>query len=327
MPNYLDSLKTVLDDKPEAYITFLKEYSTEKKVVYGFVEGKDDPCFYKGFIDNILPSEWHVKLYPAGNKKHVLKIYSCIDWNQYDKQRVTFYVDRDHSSIVPEHIIIDTNIYITDQYSIENYLVNEYMCERILREFFDLNHATRNELDAVLALFSEQLYEFYILIIPIIATIIRWRQFQKNKYPQIRMNLNNLKLSKIFSFDKGKLVQNNYLEEDKLVAYLHSSCGVYPFGNFTISRLNNYLLNNKRYDLIRGKYLIWFIIEFCLSIYNSWKTFFPSLASAPTTHLTISQTNGLALISGKARIPPTLKQFIYDNYMNYISRILAENTD
>jgi hypothetical protein len=43
-----------------AYHEFLLCYRAGQKLVYGMVEGKDDPCFYRGIIDQILPQGWRL---------------------------------------------------------------------------------------------------------------------------------------------------------------------------------------------------------------------------------------------------------------------------
>lgn len=275
MDNRVNYFKDILQKKPETYISFLKEYSPDKKNVYGFVEGKDDPVFYKTFIDNMLPTQWQVILYPTGNKNNVLKIHDAINWNEYSKHQINFFIDRDHSKIVPERINIDDNIYITDSYSIENSIVNEYICERTLREICGFSNISATEFQPVLELFKDQLDLFYTLLIPLTATIIRWRQLKKIKYPKISMNLNNLSLSNIYSFQKGKLKQINYFDENLLINYFHSSCNVTYFDDFNIENLKQYLQKDKRYELIRGKYLLWFLVGFCISIHESWNYFFP----------------------------------------------------
>ena len=107
-----------LASKVESYHEFLTRYSKTAKVVYGFVEGKDDLSYYQGFVDQILPDDWEVELWPAGNKNRVYGIYKDLDWRRFPKKRVCFFVDRDLSDLIPEKLVTDINIYVTDDYSI-----------------------------------------------------------------------------------------------------------------------------------------------------------------------------------------------------------------
>ena len=51
----LEMHAAALSSKVASYHEFLSRFSKFKKVVYGFVEGKEDPCFYRGFIDFFSP--------------------------------------------------------------------------------------------------------------------------------------------------------------------------------------------------------------------------------------------------------------------------------
>jgi|SRR5271170_6663971 len=98
----IDIHSAALDSMVSSYHEFLARYSKSAKSVYGFGEGKEDPCFYSGFIDLMLPEGWEVELWAAGNKAQVYRIHSLINWRRISKKRVCFFVDRDLSAIVPE---------------------------------------------------------------------------------------------------------------------------------------------------------------------------------------------------------------------------------
>ncbi len=128
------------------YHQFLARYSRTAKVVYGFVEGKDDPCYYRGFIEQLLPDDWDVELWPAGNKMKVYGIYSMIGWNRFPKRRICFFVDRDFLGLISEKSVADCNIYVTDDYSIENSLAKRSTCHRILTEVLGFTSVDHDEL-------------------------------------------------------------------------------------------------------------------------------------------------------------------------------------
>lgn len=90
-----------IDGRAAAYHEFLTRYAKRERVVYGFVEGKDDPCFYRGFLELLIPETWEIELWPAGNKDQVYRIHQYIDWRKFPKARVCFFVDRDLSKLIP----------------------------------------------------------------------------------------------------------------------------------------------------------------------------------------------------------------------------------
>ena len=58
-----------LNDVNVAYHEFLLNYKASTNIVYGIVEGKEDPMFYIGLIEQQLPEGWEVELVTAGCKK------------------------------------------------------------------------------------------------------------------------------------------------------------------------------------------------------------------------------------------------------------------
>jgi hypothetical protein len=83
---------------------FKIRFKKNSNTIYGFVEGKDDPSFYRGFIDNNIPDNWHVELWCAGGKDNVLDIYSNFDWRSFHKRQILFFIDRDLSEFTKESI-------------------------------------------------------------------------------------------------------------------------------------------------------------------------------------------------------------------------------
>jgi hypothetical protein len=64
------------DSANTVYHEFLLWYKKEKHEVYAIVEGKEDPLFYRGIIENLLPDGWDVRSIAAVKRhKVVRKVY------------------------------------------------------------------------------------------------------------------------------------------------------------------------------------------------------------------------------------------------------------
>lgn len=98
----LDVHRDALESVSATYHEFLLRYKAHANVVYGVVEGKEDPMFYRGLIERTLPEDWQVELIPAGRKKNVLKSMAAFDWLRFSPKRICFFVDRDLSEFIPE---------------------------------------------------------------------------------------------------------------------------------------------------------------------------------------------------------------------------------
>ncbi len=106
-----------LESSNAAYHDFLLRYKVNERIVYGFVEGKDDPTFYRSLIEHNLPEGWEVVLIKSGNKDTVLSILEFMDWKRYPPKRVAFFVDRDLSEFFGGQAKVAENLYLTDNYS------------------------------------------------------------------------------------------------------------------------------------------------------------------------------------------------------------------
>lgn len=304
-----------LTRRVSCYHEFLTRYSQTKKVVYGFVEGKDDPCFYRGFIENQLPDEWDLELWSAGSKNEVYLTHRDFDWSRFPKQRVCFFVDRDLSTMIPETNMNDINIYVTDSYSIENELVKRGTCRRILTEVCGFGNVSKADMDGICDLF-EQEYEKYLLeLVPIMAYILSWRRLCKNA------NLNDIEMKDIFVIKDGVLqVKPNPKGRSSIIDYIHHKCKLSIDTSISISEYELEFKKNQLYrKMTRGKYALWFIIQFCLSVNKSASMFITTGTKIPRMSVSMSPSNGVSIIGQRGRLPQSLKFFIQTTYLEYIS--------
>jgi len=305
---------SALNSKIASYHEFLSRYSKHSKVVYGFVEGKDDPCFYRGFIDQLLPEDWTVELWPAGNKDEVYKIHSDLDWRRFSKKRICFFVDRDLADLIPEKVTQDTNIYVTKGYSIENDIVNKATCMRVLSELCGFANADHTDLENVCMLFENELETFLKMMIPVMAWILCWRRNGK------RSNLGDILMRDLFSFRNGHL-QSEPKPKGKggVAQYLHDQCNVVIDPSIDISIFEAEFLRDRIYrKFTRGKYVFWFLVEFCNAVHRDAVTLCGSISKIPKKNVTLSFNNGMAVIGTRARIPVSLREFLKSTFCAYI---------
>lgn len=299
------------------YHEFLLRYSKDAKVVYGFMEGKEDPCFYRGFIESLLPEDWSVELWPAGNKKQVYAIHKVINWRRFRKSRVCFFVDRDLSDMIPETLVQDKNIYVTTGYSIENDVVNKGTCHRILSELCGFSNVDHDALEAVCELFDQELETFLQSMVPIMAWILAWRRNDK------RPNLNDILMRDLFSIVNGRL-QSKATPKGKvtLIEYLHDRCKIVNDHKVNIVPIQNEFCRNEAYKkLTRGKYVFWFLVEFCNAVHRDSVALFKEMSSPPKMHSSLSFSNGIGLIGPRSRIPKSLREFLQLTFCAYITSI------
>lgn len=303
-----------LSSQNASYHEFLARFSKTNKVVYGFVEGKEDPCFYRGFIDYFLPDAWEVELWPTGNRDQVLKIHKDIDWRRFPKKRVCFFIDRDLSDLIPQKLRSDNNIYVTDKYSIENSIVNRGTCRRILTEVFGFSNVSHQEMDSVCDKFETELERFFTAMITTMAYVLFWQR------STTRANLSNIKINKLIAVDKGVvIIDESDTASTARKEYIHSRAGVAWDPTVDVSSEKTEFSRVSAYrGFVRGKYVLSFLVEFCKSIHDAADQFFSVCTKPPKMNVSISASNAVTIIGNRARVPSSLRAFITETYSEYI---------
>lgn len=311
----IETHEKALDSENVLYHEFLLIYKKCKKLVYGIIEGKEDPSFYRGLIENMLPSEWRVKLITAGNKVKVLKAHESFDWNRFDKHQICFFIDSDLSEFIGDIWLQDQNIYVTDGYSIENEVLNHTTLERVLEEILNILELDENELETITNLFEDGRSYFAEKLTPIMVQIISWKRDSQ------RACLENIEMKDLFEFDKGEIaLRSKYQTVDERLRYAANKCNLASASQENLSAIENEFVGKSGPSkYIRGKYLLWFFINFALSVHDSITEFCVKHKSKPKAKLSLGIKNALVVIGPRVRIPPSLQEFVNNNYLDFIA--------
>lgn len=291
---------------------FLLCYKPSKRIVYGIVEGNGDPAFYRGLIEHHLPNGWNVELIPSGGKEKVLKAFQEMDWSKYPKKRICFFVDRDLSEFLEEKLISGPNLYITNNYSIENEVVTFYMMERIQKEIFGVTTITESEMRKLQSAFEYNLSNFQEMMAPIMAQVLLWRRNGK------KVSLNNIHLKNLFIFTDGgiKAKFSSPIEGVNEAANYVGVTAATP-ENLAVAEIE-FRENQGLEKFIRGKYLLWFFVQYALEIHKNIHIFCSHYTSPPKCHFPFSHKTAMNVLAPRVRCPDSLKDFIMGNYVEFI---------
>lgn len=255
---FIDGLRHERESPTAAYLQFLLKASKFPRDIHAFFEGQDDASFYTNFLHRFASNPKGIHPYRCGNKRGVYEAHSKVH-QMHRQERVVFFVDKDLSDILNEDWESAQDIYVTDYYSIENYLVSEDMLYRVWTELFHFKNVTLDFSDIHLEKFREELERFYQYILPITAWIVYLRRKEK------RPNVNNISFSRFFYFANDLTLEKS--EELKLlgeVKLLEQLCGeVTPAGWLEESRIIMGELSTlvpKAY--IKGKLELCFFVKF-----------------------------------------------------------------
>lgn len=296
------------------YHEFLLSYKATERIIYGFVEGKDDPSFYKGIIENYLPSGWDVELIRAGKKDKVLETLNWMDWSRFPKKRVCFFVDRDLSEFLYGEQPSAENLYITDNYSIENYAITFRTMKRVLEEVLNVTELDSTGSKVIKELFMSNLNVFQEAMSPVMSQIIIWRRSGED------VNLNNIHLNKLFKFMDGKIIlEDGFIEPSLRVEYAAKCVNATPATTDELTIAEVEFRSKQGIErFIRGKYLMWFFVECALKIHCAIPKFCANHLTPPKMRLSLGFSNAMVTIAPRVRCPVSLKCFIECNYIEYI---------
>jgi hypothetical protein len=311
----LDVHADALDTGGALYHEFLLRFRKDHRVVYGIVEGKDDPLFYRGLIEHYLPSGWEIDLLVAGNKSKVLSAEQDFDWSRFNKSRICFFVDRDLSDFTATDTKSKENVYVTDGYTIENELANFAAIKRVMQEILNVTEISHGELLLMERSFNDNIKVFSGNMTAIMAQIILW---QKNGG---KPSLDNIVPKDLFEFRNGSLKpKGDFDVVANRVGYAAQKVNIPPSLEAELAiATQDFIILSGPERLIRGKYVAWFVVEQCLHFHSRIQDYCKSYAVPPKVRVTLGQANAIALVANRIRCPKSLEKFIKSTYGYYIS--------
>ena len=311
----LDILNRALESIDENYHNFLLRYKAAAKIVYGFVEGKDDPSLYKSAIDSRIPSDWQVDLLRAGNKDRVIRTYNSFDWSRFPAKRIAFFVDRDLDEFVGTPVPNAQNIYITDSYSIENIVVDEDVYMRMISEIGNITECELSEEATLRENFRTDFNFFVNSMISVMGQILVWRSLSA------RVNLTNIDLRPIYSFKDGRIYHQEGFDDDAARIQHCATCLSIPASpklevDKACERLRRHAVH--WHGLIRGKYVMWFFAQYFNSVHQNINLFCKGHQKQPKMRFAVGAGNMMLIAGPRTRAPQSLAEFIQNNFRSYI---------
>lgn len=315
---FIDVLEEAGNIPEASYIKFLHQYKFTNKTLHFFFEGLDDQSFYVNFIENIFPEDYTFHYYVCNGKGNVYTNHNDINWTVYNKNRVLFFTDKDLDDILGIAYTKDENIFETQYYSIENYLVTSEVYCRFLRE---ICYITDNDvIDDLKEIFLTQLDKFSELMTQISAWVVYCR---KNR---LDINLSDIDISKLFKITSTFEVKRNVSSGHKNpFEYI---CAATKTAYYNFKEIKDIATNLKQIrpakKFLRGKYEIWFLYAFCK---NTIDITIPELNKEIKKHnqankikltkckmtIAVKRENIIQITAPRVRLPSDVSDFLNSN--------------
>ena len=308
---FLDELRRARESPVAAYQEFLLHYQrVPKDAVHAFFEGHDDVSFYINFILGFVDDANNVYTYKCGNKEGVYQTYHQITKLQNLQNKVLFFVDKDYSDVLGEDYPKDKRIYVTNYYSIENYLVSEEILYRIWNEIFHFNGINPMSFDIIKNKFQEELNNFYDFIMPLTVWIIHQRR------SGIQIDLKMLKLSQLFSFNQDLILEKreqiNQGDEMTIFEQIYKKPTAFNWqamSHLITEELK--ILPPKFY--VRGKFELWFFVKFVSGLSDLIKNLLLNAGEGIKIRVPIGEENAIMVLGPRIQIPESLNKFLKEN--------------
>lgn len=264
----VDSIRRERNSKTVPLARFYSEYKSNSTIFYGFVEGKDDPSYYRSIINSYLPEQCSIILYPCDGKKNVRYIFDQIRSKNFKKSKITYFLDRDISDFVNDkNIINDEYVYVTDNYSIENDFLSSDTFINIFRDLLGYSFIPECEMRELGKQFELQRKKFEELMLPIMATIIFWKRgaFGNPMYGDVNIDSMFEIVNGVVGFKLPVCeILEKFYEKCKVPYEIHNSVAIE-------SIINEIKAKSSPRKILRGKYLSSFFVTSCNYLHETNK--------------------------------------------------------
>ena len=248
--------------------------------------------------------------YICGNKKGVYDAYDKVKGKISLKHKILFFVDKDLSDFLGEQYPEDSRIFVTEYYSIENYLVTESVLRRLFEEIYYTGE-NRINFDVILEKFRKETRNFNSIILHVMAWVIYCTR--KGHLPI----LNNIRLSNIYILNKDcEVNQGNELD---LMRELEQRCQVTTQVEYEQDEddILSELLAKEPKTYIRGKFELSFFIKFLLCVTTAMREVIDENGHSSKVRTLITENNAIEILGPRVDIPETLDLFLEENIANW----------
>ena len=294
------------------YHKFITSYKSNAKDVYVFCEGDVDLSYYAEQVERIIPTVI-IHKFPVEGKNNVLQIWKYIDWNDYKKNRVLFFVDRDLSYWTNEPQQFDSNVYVTDGYSFENDAVSSHMFLKLLEDLYGFANCSIEEKNIIVDLYEG-----------------KWRSFVEGSYDLMGYILfmyqsshlhtaNNLDVRKCLDYSSVNIWKSiiKGLSSDE---YIRNKLGITCIKIEALNQYKERFLEDIEHYSIRGKWCLEFMIGLLDYVLEKGDKYAPSLFNGftkkPKRIVELTTRGAMAIIAPRMCPVESLVEFLKANVGN-----------
>ena len=300
--SFTELLRNARSSRVSTFHKFLTHYDPNSDRLFAFVEGDADEAFYRAQVQKYIPDQRKIYTYNCEGKVGVADAYADVVKKYPNCERVLFFLDKDVDDIVGVQWPKDPRIFVTDCYSIENYVINKQALSRYFKDYVQIRKVDV-DIDRVLEQFESDLAHFHRMMLPVMAWIVIMKR------SGCRVILQDFNPNELFGVtDEG----NCRKPKRCAIAYLlkvtqtNGSSPAWTQLRTTCSELKR--LPPKSY--IRGKFEAWWFVEFGRRILDGLQKVVEEAKGSIKIHMQLNTKTFIQLLAGGIDTPASLDAFL-----------------
>lgn len=227
-------------------------YRAGSGTIHLFFEGIDDKKYYMPYVRSQIEN-LETQTYVCNGKTDVLRLRDEIYINELNDVKILFFVDKDFDDLLDQLPGPFEDLFVTEFYSIENYLASEGAIRIIFDDFLNINKSDKLY-EEVISAFAKSREQFGDFMRPIIAWALCLRE------DNIRPRLDKVSIGGCFKIAEDLSVS----AKPNFVSIFRRACevGEPQIGDECIEKWERRLLKEDVKIWLRGKYEVWHFAEF-----------------------------------------------------------------
>lgn len=316
---FIDVLRDARVSRAAVLHEFWTQYDPSRKRVHAFFEGHDDAVFFRPFLQQYVSPDLKIITYHCNGKRLVYEAFTQITGRIPSVRHTLFFVDKDLDDVLGIPWPTDPRIFVTDVYSIENYIVSHAVLEKFYRDSVRLREIAFDE-NVIMGQFEGQLAKFQRRMLVVMAWILVMRR------AGAKPNLNDMVMSELCEISDACEIK---ARRGQRLASLVRTTGVHDTGNVLrrVLHVARELSRIPAKRVIRGKLEAWYFVEFWKRLVRQVRQLSEEVGGRAASQVGLERGTFVAILSSYVEIPQSLALFLEAHFrsnLDYVDTVLPD---
>lgn len=301
--SFLEHLKEQRRSPVSVFHQYLLLAAHRESAIFLFFEGPDDQSFFLSAFRRIFDGAQEIVCLVCNGKRGVLETRAKIAERASTASRRLYFVDKDVDDFVGCPSPNSRDVYCTEFYSIENYLVSSEMFGIVWSDFFKLP-AVDHRKEVALEKFESE----YAKFVGSVKTIMGWIIERRRSGQKVR--LRDFSLDTCFFLDEDL----SFKRKTGGLGAMRRSCSD-PVGVTEWRRVRRVCSELRRVEAktyIRGKFDLWFFLKFVTRLDEALRET-EDKRLRPKNRVTLSPSNAVDILAARCPVNHGLEEFLRSN--------------